>query len=299
MVGHKNPDTDSVVSAYVWSKVLSRLGDKAIASIAGDTNKETELVFEKAGINMPKKLDVKEALLFLVDHNEAGQMAGNQENVIGILDHHNISDFSTDKAIYFRNEPLGSTSSLIFKVATEEGVDFDEKDIFLLLCGIISDTLKLTSPTTTEYDKRLVDSFAELLGEDVDELAKELFEAKSDLSDMSIKEIIKADYKDYEFSGKKLGVGVAEVVSISFFEEKENLITQKIKEIKKEKEVDHIFFAVIDVLNQSTLLFVSDQDDKKLAQEAFGVEDEPPFTLKGVSSRKKQIIPPISKILKK
>lgn len=299
VIGHKNPDTDSVVSAYVWSRVLSRLGDKSRPAIAGDVNKETKLVFERAEVDLPKKEELKERDLFLVDHNEPGQMAGDPENVIGILDHHNLSDFSTDKSIYFRNEPLGSTSSLIARVATEREVDLEEEEIFLLLCGIISDTLKFNSPTTTDYDVELAQDLAEIINVDIDKLAEEMFEAKSDLSDMTMKEVIEADYKPYEFGGKKIGVGVAEVATTKFFEGKTDKIIGEMEKIKKKQGLGHLFFGVIDILNKNTLLYLCDEKDKELAKKVFQVKvGDLPIKLEGVASRKKQIIPPLSKVLK-
>ena len=299
VIGHKNPDTDSVVSAYVWSRVLSRLGDEAKPAIAGEVNKETKLVFERAEIDIPQEEDLTEADIFLVDHNEVGQMAGSPENVIGILDHHNISDFSTDRPIYYRNEPLGSTSSLIARVASEKEIELEEEEIFLLLCGIISDTLKFNSPTTTDYDINLARDLADIIEVDIDKLAEEMFEAKSDLSDMTIKEVIKADYKDYEFGSKTVGVGVAEVATTSFFEGKKDQILEQMEVVKKEQDLNHLFFGVIDILNKNTLLYVCDDEDSSLAKKVFDVElGEVPVKLEGVASRKKQIIPPLSKVLK-
>ena len=299
VIGHKNPDTDSVVSAYVWSRVLSRLGDKSKPAVAGEVNKETKLVFERAEVDLPPKEDLSEADIFLVDHNEEGQMAGNPKNVVGILDHHNLSGFSTDRPIYYRNEPLGSTSSLIARVASEKEIELKEEEIFLLLCGIISDTLKFNSPTTTDYDVNLARDLADIIDVDIDKLAEEMFEAKSDLSDMSMKEVIEADYKDYQFDGKTVGVGVAEVATTNFFEGKEEEIMEEMKKIKKEQDLDHLLFGVIDILNKDTLLYVCDDRDEDLAKEVFDVAFEAmPVKLEGVASRKKQIIPPLSKVLK-
>ncbi|MGM0439421.1 MAG: DHH family phosphoesterase, partial [Patescibacteria group bacterium] len=268
-------------------------------AVAGEVNKETKLIFEKAGVDLPEVIDLEGRDLFLVDHNETGQMAGDPKNVIGVLDHHNLSDFSTDKAIYFRNEPLGSTSSLIARVASEKELELEEKEIFLLLCGIISDTLKFNSPTTTEYDKALAQDLADIVDEDIDQLAEEMFKAKSDLSDMTMKEVIEADYKPYEFGGKEIGVGVAEVATTSFFEGKEEEIVENMKKVKEEKGLDHLFFGVIDILNKDTLLYTCSEEDKDLAKETFEIEeDKIPAILKGVASRKKQIIPPLSKKLK-
>lgn len=300
VIGHKNPDTDSVVSAFVWSRVLNRMGENSIPAIAGDINRETKFVFEKAGSKIPEKVNLKGRSLFLVDHNEESQMAENPKDVVGILDHHNLSPLSTSKPIFFRNEPLGSTSSLIAKIATEKDIDLEDKEMFLLLSGIISDTLKFNSPTTTPYDKQLAINLAEMIDEDIDSLAEKMFEAKSNLDGMSVREIIENDYKLYQVDEKKVGVGVAEVATTSFFSDKKDDILREMRALKKDNNLDYVLFGVIDILNQDTFLYLSSKEDIRLAEKTFDIEiDSIPVKLEGVTSRKKQIIPRLSKALKK
>ncbi len=295
VIGHKNPDTDSAVSAFVWSRALSKTGKEARFAMAGKPNRETELVFKKAGVEIPEP-ETPKGEVFLVDHNEAGQMAGSPDQVIGVIDHHKLG-LSTDGPIYFRNEPLGSTSSVIKKITEEMSVELEEEEEILLLCGIISDTLKFNSPTTTEKDIEYARRMAERVNLDIDSLAEEMFKAKSDFSGMNLKEIIEADYKDFEMGDFSVGVGVAEVAVVDFFENKDEEIINNLKKIKKEKSIDYLFFGVIDIIKKTTHLYSASDKEVELAVEAFEAEGDNPEALEGLASRKKQIIPPLSKVL--
>lgn len=297
VVGHKNPDTDSVASAFVWSRVLNKMGISALPAVAGEVNKETKLAFSKAQVKIPQKIPAGKEV-FLVDHNEKKQMVKGIKKIVGVIDHHKLSGLVTDEPIFFRNEPMGSTCSIIAKIALEKNLELQEEEAFLLICGIVSDTLKFNSPTTTREDKEFAEELAEILEIDLNKLAEELFQAKSDFSGMSLNQIVKADYKDFEMGGKKVGIGVCETASNNFFKDKKENILQEIKKIKKEKEVDYLFFAVIDIIKKNTLLFCASPNDLKLAARSFGVSSkENPVILKGVASRKKQIVPPLSKNL--
>ncbi len=299
VIGHKNPDTDTVVSAYLWSAVLRKKGEKSRPAIAGPVNKETKLVFEKAGADLPNNLELEGKDIFLVDHNEEKQRAEGVERVVGVIDHHKLS-ITTERPIFFRNEPLGSTASIIKKIIDEQNIELENTEKFLLLSAIISDTLKFNSPTTTEVDKNYAQELATGLEVNIDSLAKEMFAAKSDLSDMSIKEVILADYKDFDMGESKVGVGVAEVAAVDFFKGKTDSIIEKMKEIKSENSLDYLFFGVIDILNKETHLYILSEKEKDLVQKAFNVkENKNPQVLRGVASRKKQIVPPLSKVLKK
>jgi len=300
VIGHKNPDTDAVVSAIVWSNILNKKGEKAIPAIAGELNKETQYVLKEAQVETPQKKEkMRGEDVFLVDHHGKSQMIEGAINVIGVLDHHHLSGMTTDSPIYFRNEPVGSTSTLIFKVAKENNIELSKKEAFLLLCGIVSDTLKFNSPTSTKEDEEVAESLAEISEVDIEDLSESLFKEKSDLSGMSIKEIIINDYKNFDFSSKKVGIGVCETTEISFFEGKEGEIVKEMEEIKKEKELDYILFAVIDILGSNSLLYTPPGKEEDLIKRAFHLTiSKNPVFLKGVTSRKKQIVPPVSEVLK-
>ncbi len=293
VIGHKKADTDSVVSAVVFSRFLSREGKDASPAVAGKINSETEFVFSRFKEEVPPSLENVEGEAFLVDYNELAQ--GVAENVIGVIDHHPLAGMKTEKAIFFRVEPLGSTATLIYKMINEKEDKLDKGDACLLLSAIISDTLNLTSATTTKDDKEALKELADISGEDVEELSREMFEAKSDFSGMTLKEVVKADMKEFEFSGKRVGIAVCETTSTSFFEGKN--IIEVVQDIKKEEGYDAFFFGIADIIKQEMYLYPAEEEDARIAQKAFEAEDRGEFMLlPGVTSRKSQIVPPLSKV---
>ncbi len=298
VIGHKNPDTDSVVSAIMLSRYLKEEGKKAKALISGDVNKETEFILSKLNEEIPKKIteeDLTDGSFFLVDHNDLSQSVATMDKIIGVLDHHNLSGMKTDSAMYFRVEPLGSTCTLIYKMMKEKNMEIDKKGASLLLSGIISDTLNLTSGTTTTEDIDLYYELADISGIDATSLANDMFERKSDFSDMSTEDIITADMKEYSFGGKKIGVGVAETTSLKFFENNEEEVLKAIKDIKEKEKFDAFFFGVLDIINQNTNFYPGGSEEREVISKIFSGEDKGNFFfLRNVSSRKKQIVPPLS-----
>jgi manganese-dependent inorganic pyrophosphatase len=295
VIGHKNPDTDSVVSAEVLAKVM---GDNTVSRIAGEANRETEFIFSFFKETLPENVsdeEIEKSNFFLVDHNEIMQSVVKKENITGVLDHHMLSGLKTDKPIFFRVEPVGSTSTLVYKMMKERGDIISEKDAGLLLAGVISDTLNLNSPTTTTED---IDSYYELSKvskTDPNVLAEKMFEAKSDLSGKNIKDIVLGDLKEYEFGGKKIVISVAETTSLSYFEKNEKEIINALEEVKAEKKYDAFFFGAVDIIKKNTLFFPASLDESEVIKDVFqGEKKDSFFILKNISSRKLEIAPPLS-----
>ncbi len=303
VIGHKNPDTDAIVSAIVWAEFKNKNGLKVTPAYLTAINKETAFVLNKFKVKKPKKISkVKESdKIILVDHNIYKQAVDGAEKaeIIEILDHHYLGDFRTFKPIYCRCEPVGSTSTIISKIFKEKRYKPTKKQASLLLAGIISDTLFLTSPTTTDDDKKLLKWLNKFAGINLKKFAQEMFKAKSDISGLSLKEIITKDYKEFEFSGKKFGIGVWETVDVSPFEGKDSKVIKTIKLIKKNKGLNLLFFGLVDIYNKVLYLYLADKYEKNVAKKSFSVETEGKslVKIKGVVSRKKQMVPPISKNL--
>jgi len=297
VIGHKNPDTDSVISALVFAENLKKEGKDARAGIAGDINKETEFVLDFFSQEKPDVVSgEEEGELFLVDHNDLKQSVAKRENIVGVLDHHLLAGISTDKTIFFRVEPIGSTASLIYKLMKEKSLVPDKKTAGLLLCAIISDTLNLTSPTTTNEDTDYHQELSTIAEIDPQEMATKMFEAKSDFSGKDIKEVISGDMKEYDFSGKKIGVGVAETTSLSYFDNNKEKLLSGIKEVKEENNFEHFFFGAVDILKKETRLYFASKEEKEVGEKIFeGAGGDDFMTLAGITSRKKEIAPVLSK----
>lgn len=302
VIGHKNPDTDSVAAALVFSDYLKKEGIEAFPVCAGEPNKEAKFVFKFFKEKMPPILpSAGSGKFFLVDHGDLGQAVSGLKNskVVGVLDHHRISGLSTDEPIFYRAEPLGSTCTIVFKMFCEKGRKVTKKQASLLLAGIISDTLGFASPTFTEEDKKIAQKLVGITGIKTRDFIQRMFEAKSDISGIKTEDLISKDYKDFNLGGKKVGIGVHETTTPSLLKERREEILAELKKIKEKKKLDFIFWGVIDILKKGCFLYLISPDERKLAEKAFGAKckEENVMFLKGIVSRKKQIGPSLSKIL--
>ncbi len=298
VIGHKNPDTDSVVSAIMLTRILHKEGKKVRPAIAGKINRETDFILSYFKQNAPQIIsenDIAQHEIFLVDHNELNQSIASKDNIYGVLDHHPLSGIKTDNTIYFRVEPLGSTATLIYKIIKEKGINIKEEEAGLLLSAIISDTLNLNSSTTTTEDIDYLYELSQIAKIDSEDLAQKMFEAKSDFSGRDINDIIRGDMKEYDFNGKKVGIGVSETTSLSYFDKNEAKVVQAVEKAKKDTGLDAFYFAAVNIINQITYFYPAGEEEKKVIREVFtGKEKDNLFLLTDISSRKKEIAPPLS-----
>lgn len=304
IVGHKNPDTDSIVSAIAMQEYFKNiLGKDALACRAGELNNETKFVLQRFNIEHPPLIGEMsiEDRIALVDHNETTQTFEGLDysKVDFIFDHHKLS-LATEKPIFLRNEPIGSTASLISKMFHERDYEISPDTAKLLLAGILSDTLNLTSPTTTSEDKEILSQLNKKAGLDLQRFANDMFEAKSSLAGISVDDLINLDYKIYELGKNKVGAGTWETTSPNAVNEKKGDIL-KLLRLKKDAEgLDYLFFMVVDILKQNCQLYIISDTEKSLAEKVFGGKTEGEIMiLEGVVSRKKQIIPQLTEALTK
>lgn len=303
VIGHKNPDTDSIVAAIVYSGIKKRLGEKAKAGRLGQLNNETKFVLSYFQEKAPALItDISGKEVILLDHGDSSQSAAGlaQADVLEVIDHHYIGDIKTIKPILYRAEPLGSTSTIIFKLAQEKKIKLNRKQAGLLLAGIISDTLCFSSPTTTVDDIKIGRELAALAKIKAKDLAVRMFEVRSSIKGMTTRDIVAGDYKEYKFGGVKLDVAVFETLAPQKVKPLTIKIFQELAELKKEKKADLLFFLIIDILKKNSLLYLIGEKEKEVAKEIFGgkIEKDIMF-LAGVSSRKKQVIPPLADFLEK
>lgn len=304
IVGHKNPDTDSILSAVVCEELFAKVfGKEAKAYRAGVVNNETKFILEKWGVEAPQLIssETEAESICLVDHNETSQIADGLQlgNIDFIIDHHKLA-ITTEKPIFVRVEPIGSTSSLIAKMFFEKGIAPSETSSKLLLSGILSDTLNFTSPTTTEEDKEIATKLNEIAHLDIENYVSEMFKAKSSLEGISTEEITTLDYKDFEMGAKKVGVGTWETTLPETVNERKDEIFQILSKRKETAKLDYMYFMVVDIIAGNCQLYIIGEDEKVLAEKVFGspVENGIMF-LKGVVSRKKQIVPQLTEMLSK
>ena len=300
IIGHRNPDTDTICSAIVYQDFLTKKGVESKAYALGELNNETRFIFEYFNIEKPERIDTLPhgSEIILLDHNESGQSISNIDDldIVEIIDHHKIK-LETDKPISIYIEPLGSSCSIIAKKYFENNVDLSKEHASLLLSGIISDTLYFRSPTTTEIDKDLANKLNKIAKiDDLEKYSLDMFNAKSDLGDISINELINLDYKTFEFGTKKYGVGVMETTNKDFGVNKKNEILKELLDIKINNNLDGVFFTIIDILNEKSYTLYSGDIEKELFTKLFNAEDQDGVLfVDNLVSRKKQIIPVLKK----
>ena len=253
IIGHKNPDTDSVCSAIVYSNYLNNKGEEAKAYTLGELNRETKFLLEKFEVKFPQIINTLDegSEVILIDHNEKKQAIDGIDKlkVTKIIDHHKFS-IDTVEPLYIRAEPIGSTCSIIAKILFENNVEINQVDASLLISAIISDTLYFRSPTTTQEDKDIIEKLNKIAKiQNLEEFSLEMFAAKSDLGDIDVEKLIKLDYKTFSFAGLEYGIGVMETTSPEYGLNRKDEIVSKMREIKKQDNLAGILFSIIDLIS--------------------------------------------------
>lgn len=231
-----------------------------------------------------------------VDHNERGQSVDGLEDaeIVEIIDHHRVADIQTNNPIYFRNEPVGSTSTIVAKCFFENGIRPSRKAAGLLCGAIISDTLLFRSPTCTPQDQYTCKKLAEIADINIEKFAKEMFKAGTSLKGKTVEQIFNSDFKPFTIEDTKVGIAQVNTMDIEGFmplkEEMLNYMDQK----AKEAGLDMVMLLLTDILNEGSEILVTGAKPE-IVEKAFNVtlKDKGAF-LPGVLSRKKQVVPPIT-----
>ena len=243
-------------------------------------------------------LGIKRRQLCLVDHNEISQAVDNIESaeILEIIDHHRIGSLQTMAPVYFRNQPVGCTATILYQVYQEKNLTIEPNIAGLLCSAILSDTLMFRSPTCTAMDKAAAEKLAEIAGVKCEELASEMFAAGSNLKNKSPEEIFYQDFKKFELNKSSFGVGqITSVNADELTEIKKELLPYMEKALGSHGE-SMLFFMLTDIINESTELLFYGGDSKNVVSEAFHKEPqegEQSVILPGVVSRKKQLAPQI------
>lgn len=239
-------------------------------------------------------LGMERKKVILVDHNEKTQAVDgiSEAEILEIIDHHRLGNLETMSPVYFRNQPLGCTATIIFQIFTEMGLEIERAIAGLLCCAIISDTLMFRSPTCTPADKTAAEELAKLAGIDIEQMAVEMFAAGSNLANKTDEEIFYQDFK--KFTSGEIQFGVGQISSMNK-EELKQIKTRVLSYISKscsEKNDEMIFFMLTDVMEESSELIYYGNGAQGLVAKAFGVNGSGASVfIRGLVSRKKQLIP--------
>ena len=238
--------------------------------------------------------------VILVDHNEKTQavdgIAGAE--ILEIIDHHRLGSLETISPVFFRNQPLGCTSTIIFQMYREKGVEITQKIAGLLCSAIISDTLMFRSPTCTAVDRAAAEELAIIAGIDIEILAKNMFQAGSDFNRKTPDEIFYQDFKIFTAGDYHFGVTQLSAMSREELETVREKMQNYIKTVLNEKKLDMVYVMLTDIVEESTILICAGEKADEMIRQAFSAQrDEDGYLLKGVVSRKKQLIPALMAVM--
>jgi manganese-dependent inorganic pyrophosphatase len=301
VVGHANPDTDSVTSAIALAALLNAQGmeSKACMQIAAtELNPESTTVLKRFGLAAPELLDdAAGKQIALVDFSDLAQGPANLNaaELVAVVDHHKIGDVTTNNPILFRAEPVGCTGTVLNKMFKEAGVAIPKDIAGGMLAAILSDTVNFKSPTCTEDDKAAVNDLKVIAGvTDTEELFMEMLKAKSAVDGVPAKDLLFRDYKDFDMKGNKVGVGQLELATLDQVAKVREELVKAMEAVKAEGR-HSVLLMLTDVVKEGTDLVVL-SDDPALIEKAFdGKLDGNSMWIPGMMSRKKQTVPNLQK----
>ena len=302
--GHKNPDTDTICSAIAYADLKKQLGMDVEPVRLGQVNGETQYALNQFNAEAPRLVEAVSSevnAVILVDHNERQQSANDiaDVRVLEVIDHHRIANFETSDPLYYRCEPVGCTATILNKMYKENNKEISKEIAGLMLSAIISDSLLFKSPTCTPEDVAAARELAEIAGVDADAYGLEMLKAGADVRDKSINELLSLDAKGFEMGSSKVEIAQVNVVDTADVLARQEELEAAITTIIEEKNLDLFLFVVTDILtNDSVGLALGSKTSA--VEKAYNVTlSNNTATLKGVVSRKKQIVPVLTDIFTK
>ncbi len=241
-------------------------------------------------------LNMKRKQVILVDHNERTQAVDGIDGaeILEIIDHHRLGSLETISPVFFRNQPLGCTSTIIYQMYQEQGIEIPAKIAGLLCSAIISDTLMFRSPTCTPMDRQAAEALALIAGIQLEGHARQMFQAGSNFSAKTPQEILYQDFKTFHTDEVEFAIGQLTAMSMEGLQEAKEKLSGYIGQVQKEKQLDMVYVMLTDILEESTELIFTGERAKEMAMQAFhghAEDHEDSLWLKGVVSRKKQMVP--------
>ena len=245
-------------------------------------------------ISRRRFMDASKKKVILVDHNEKSQAVDGLEEaeIVEIIDHHRLGNIETTGPVFFRNQPVGCTATIVYQMYREEEISISPKIAGLLCSAIISDTLLFRSPTCTSIDEKAAAKLAKIAGVDMEELAKEMFNAGSSMKGKTPEEICFQDFKQFTVNDVVFGVGQINSMSGEELKEIKEVLEPHLEQVLEKQNLHMIYYMLTDILNESTELLCCGANAKAHITAAFDLpEDTQDIILPGVVSRKKQLIP--------
>jgi len=295
VIGHRNPDTDSVCSAIALAHLKNRLGNPDVCPArAGEIDAETAYVLRRFDVPVPELVeDATGKDLILVDHNEVAQALPHvdQANILEVWEHHRIGDLHVPKPIIFHCEPVGATATLIAEQYFAREVAPTRAMAGLLIASILSDTMSFRSPTTTDQDRRVVSRLEPVAEVDAQALGAEMLEIKTRASEQkNARSVVRDDFKEFLLGDEHVGIGQVQVARIDALAPRRLEILDEMRTLRAERRLAQVILMVTDATTKSSdLWFVGERAER--FERAFGPLQEGIVRVPGCMSRKQQVVP--------
>lgn len=301
--GHQNPDTDAITAAISFAHLQKQLGVEAEAVALGKVNEETAYALNTFKTEAPRVITTalnETKQVMLVDHNEAQQSVSDIKDldVLAVVDHHRIANFETANPLYYRAEPVGCSNTIILKLYKEHAITIPQNIAGLMLSAIISDTLLFKSPTCTEEDIRAAKELAAIAAVDLEAYGLEMLKAGTNLSDKTEEELLNSDAKSFPMGNKNVRIGQVNTVDVAEVLARQAALETAMEAQNKQNGYDLFVLVITNILDSDSEILVVGQDKDKV-EKAFHTQlTNNTATLKGVVSRKKQVVPQLTEAFK-
>ncbi|WP_430609479.1 manganese-dependent inorganic pyrophosphatase [Enterococcus sp. DIV0876] len=297
--GHQNPDTDAIGAAIAFAALQKELGKDVEAVALGTPNEETQFALDTFKLSAPRVIETaanETDEVMLVDHNESQQSVADLKDVtvLAVVDHHRIANFETANPLYYRAEPVGCTSTIIFKLYKEHHIEVAKPIAGMMLSAIISDTLLFKSPTCTEEDKAAAKELAAIAGVDLEVYGLAMLKAGTNLSTKTASELLDLDAKSFPMGDKNVRIAQVNTVDLKEVFDRQAELESAMEAMMQANNYDLFLLVATDILDSNSELLVVGTPIAPV-KAAFNVtlKDHRAF-LPGVVSRKKQIVPQLT-----
>ncbi|PKF62293.1 manganese-dependent inorganic pyrophosphatase [Psychromonas sp. psych-6C06] len=295
VLGHQNPDCDSLCSAIGLASLFNKMGRPATPILQGEPNPEAQFLLEQSGLPQPEiRTEVAGEDIFIVDYSDWGQGTADMKkaNILGIVDHHKLGDITTSAPLECWIWPVGCSATIVYNMYKFNNQTPDAPVAKMMMGAIISDTVNFQGPTTTDIDKVAAKELAEIAGvADIEAFANAQFEAKSDIASVAAGELILRDQKVFEMAGEKLAIGQLELTSLETAFSKKDEMLVEMGQLQADKGYHSTIVLLTDINKLDTTALIISKDADKVAKALNSVALDHAIELPGVVSRKKQIIP--------
>ena len=300
--GHRNPDTDAIASAISFSYLQNELGKETEAVALGEIGEETAYALNYFGMEAPRVIETaanETNTVYLVDHNEAQQSVSDIQDVeiASVVDHHRIANIDTANPLYYRAEPVGCTATIVLKIFKENSVTIPKNIAGLMLSAIVSDTLLFKSPTSTAEDAAAAKELATIAEVDLDVYGLDMLKAGTNMGDKTADELIDMDAKSFPMGDKNVRIAQINVVDVEDVFSKQTQLEEAIQQTNLDNNYDLFILVVTNILDSDSVVLAIGNPIAAVEQ-AFNVKlENNKAVLKGVVSRKKQVVPQLTDAL--